>query len=176
MKVIAINGSPRLIGNTSNILGDIGGEFEKEGIEFEHVHLYSYDVDPCNDCRSCEMRGDGRCIMEDSFNDLADELRQADGILLASPAYYGSCTSQMKLFMERVGLPMETGNMGLARKVGGALVVRAHAGASIVVGASPAPEIRALNSPQYTDDKAGMKGITGMAKEMAWLIQRLNGL
>ncbi|MBP6021139.1 MAG: flavodoxin family protein [Candidatus Methanomethylophilaceae archaeon] len=191
MKVIAINGSPRLIGNTSNILGDIGGEFEKEGIEFEQVHLYSYDVDPCNDCRSCEIRGDGRCIMEDSLNDLADELRKVDGVILASPAYYGACTTQMKLFMERVGLPMETGDMGLARKVGGALVVSAHDGASLaysqmvgwmlrnrmfVVGGSPTPEIRALNSPQYLDDKAGMKGATGMAKEMAWLILRLNGL
>ncbi len=191
MKVIALNGSPRLIGNTGNLLNDVLDEIEKEGIEVEQIHLYAMEIEPCNDCRSCEMRGDGRCIMEDGVNDLIDRLREADGIILASPSYYGACSSKMKLLMERIGLPLEMGDMGLKRKVGAALVVNAHDGGSlaymqmvnwmlrnemIVVGGCPSPVLTALNSPQYLDDKMGMKGAISMAQDMAWTILRLNGL
>jgi multimeric flavodoxin WrbA len=189
MKVIALNGSPRLIGNTSNILNEVFDELEKEGIETEHIQLYSSDLTPCNDCRSCEIRGDGRCILEDDeLNEIVDKMRAADGIILASPCYYGSYSSQMKIFLERAGMILEKGDKGLKRKVGGAIVVNAHEGGSmvysqlvywmlrsqmIVCGSTPAPIVTALNSPQYQDDKEGMKGAVGLAKEMAWAIMNL---
>ncbi len=192
MKVIALNGSPRLVGNTSNILIEVLDKIEKEGIETEQIQLYAYDMEPCNDCRSCEMRGDGRCIMEDDeLNDIVDKLRQADGIILASPAYFGTCSGQMKIFMERAGLALEMGGLDLQRKVGGAIVVNTHDGGSlayaqmvswmlrnkmIVVGGCPEPVVISHNSPQYLDDKAGMKGVMSMAEEMAWTVLRLDGL
>ena len=190
MKVIALNGSPRLIGNTSNILHEVADEFEKEGIETEQIQLYSSAFELCNDCRSCEIRGDGRCILEgDDLNDIVDAMRAADGIILASPCYYGSCSAQMKIFLERAGLILEKGDKGLRRKVGGAIVVNAHDGGSmvysqlvnwmlrnqmIVCGGMPSPIVTALNSPQYQNDKEGMKGVVGLAKEMAWAISKLN--
>lgn len=189
MKVIALNGSPRLIGNTSNILHEVADELEKEGIETEQVQVYSFDFELCNDCRSCEIRGDGRCILEDDpLNDIVDAMRAADGIILASPCYYGSCTAQMKIFLERAGMILEKGDKGLKRKVGGAIVVNAHDGGSmvygelvswmlrnqmVVCGGTPAPVVSALNSPQYQDDKEGMNGVISLAKEMAWAISRL---
>ncbi|MDR2846655.1 MAG: flavodoxin family protein [Candidatus Methanoplasma sp.] len=191
MKVIALNGSPRLIGNTSNVLNDILDEIEKEGIETEQIQLYSYEFEQCNDCRSCEMRGDGRCIIEDGLNEIVDELRSADGIILASPAYFGGCSSQMKIFMERAGLALWTGDKGLKRKVGTAVAVEAHDGGTTtylqlvqwllqngiyVIGSSPLPVLKALNSPRYLEDKEGMKGVIDQAKEMALAILRLNGL
>lgn len=192
MKVIALNGSPRLIGNTGNALNDVLDEIEKEGIEVEQIQLYAHHLERCNDCRSCMIRGDGRCIIEeDDLNDILDKLRQADGIILASPCYYGSCSSQMQTFLERAGLPLETGDMGLKRKVGAAMVVNAHDGGSlvhaqlvgwmlrnemVVVGGNPAPILNALNSPQYLEDKQGMRAVTRMAREIAWAVLRLNGL
>lgn len=190
MKVIALNGSPRLIGNTSNIIHEVSDELEKEGIETEHIQLYSSRLTPCNDCRSCEIRGDGRCILEDDdLNDIVDRMREADGVILASPCYYGSYSSQMKIFLERAGLILEKGDKGLKRKVGGAIVVNAHEGGSmvysqlvywmlrnqmIVCGGTPAPVVTALNSPQYQNDKEGMKGVVSLAREMAWTISRLS--
>jgi multimeric flavodoxin WrbA len=192
MKVIALNGSPRLIGNTTNILHEVSDELEKEGIVTEQIQLYSMALTPCNDCRSCEIRGDGRCILEDDvLNDIVDKMREADGVILASPCYYGACSSQMKIFIERAGMILEKGDMGLRRKVGGAIVVNAHDGGSmvysqlvhwmlrnqmIVCGGAPSPVVTALNSPQYQNDKEGMKGVIGLAKEMAWAISKLNGL
>ena len=102
MKVIALNGSSRLIGNTSNLLAEFLDELEKEGIETEMVQLYDHEFQPCNDCRSCEMRGDGRCIMEDDdMNDILDRMRAADGVVLAAPAYAGGVPGAMKIFLER---------------------------------------------------------------------------
>jgi multimeric flavodoxin WrbA len=192
MKVVALNGSPRLIGNTSNIIHEVSDELEKEGIETEHIQLYSSNLAMCNDCRSCEIRGDGRCILEDDdLNDIVDMMREADGLILASPCYYGACSAQMKIFLERAGMILEKGDKGLRRKVGGAFVVNAHDGGSmvysqlvgwmlrnqmIVCGSLPAPVVTALNSPQYQNDKEGMKGVIGLAKEMAWAITKLNGL
>ncbi|MCL2032047.1 MAG: flavodoxin family protein [Methanomassiliicoccaceae archaeon] len=192
MKVIALNGSPRLIGNTSNILHEVSDELEKEGIETEHIQLYSSRFTLCNDCRSCEIRGDGRCILEDDdLNEIVDKMREADGVILASPCYYGACSSQMKIFLERTGMILEKGDKGLRRKVGGAIVVNAHEGGSmvysqlvywmlrnqmIVCGGIPGPIVTALNSPQYQNDKEGMKGVVSLAKEMAWTITKLNGL
>jgi multimeric flavodoxin WrbA len=189
MKVIALNGSPRLVGNTTNLLYEVLDEIEKEGIEVEQIQLYSYDFDPCNDCRSCEMRGDGRCVIEDGLNEVVEKLREADGIILASPGYYGACSGHMKIFLERAGLPVEMGGMLLKRKVGGAIAISLHDGGDatysqlvgwmlrnemIVVGGRPTPVIKAANSPH--DDEAGVKGAIAMAREMAWTILRLNGL
>ncbi len=189
MKVIALNGSPRLLGNTSNIVMDMLDEFAKEGIETEHIQLFSYDFIACNDCRSCEIRGDGRCVNEDDeLNYIMDKLRGADGILLASPAYYGTVTSQMKVFLERAGLSFETGDMGLRRKVGGAVSVAAQDGAimaysemvnfmlrnqMVVCGSTPHTVFKALNSPQYTWDKEAMKAVSILVKEMIWTMEQL---
>ena len=191
MKVLALNGSPRPIGNTSNILHEVTDLFEREGIEVEIVYLYEYQFVNCNVCLTCEIRGDGRCIDEDDgFNDLLDRMRQADGILLAAPTYANACPSMMQTFLERAALVFGKGDHGLKGKVGGAFAVCGHDGASLVYnqmvdwmlmnqmlvsGSYPMPIIRALNSPQYDDDKEGMKGVRSLVEGMVSAIMRLNG-
>jgi multimeric flavodoxin WrbA len=95
----------------------------------------------------------------------------------------------MKIFLERAGMILEKGDKGLKRKVGGAVVVNAHEGGSMVYsqlvnwmlrnqmmvcGGMPAPVVSALNSPQYQNDKEGMKGVISLAKEMAWAITQFS--
>lgn len=191
MKVIAINGSQRPIGNCSNILNDMHDIFEREGIEFEIVHIYDYNFMNCNACYTCEIRGDGRCYDEDDgFNPLLNRLRAADGILLISPSYAGACPSVMQTFLERAGLVLEKSDKGLKGKVGGAVAVCAHDGGEavydqlvrfmlrnsmVVCGSDQLPVFRALNSPQYLDDTAAMKGIRSLAENMISVLMRLNG-
>ena len=180
MKIIALNGSPRPIGNTSNILNDVQDMFEREGVEMEIIHLYEYSFVNCNVCMTCEIRGDGRCIDEDDgLNDILDRLRQADGVLMAAPTYMNACPSVMQTFMERAALVFGKGDQGLAGKVGGAIAVCGHDGASLVYnqmvdfmlanrmlvsGSYPMPIIRALNSPAYEDDVQGMKGVRSLVE------------
>ncbi len=188
MKVIALNGSPRLIGNTSNLLAEFLDELEKEGIETEMIQIYDFELQICNDCRSCEMRGDGRCIMEeDEMNSILDRMRAADGIVLASPAYLGGIPSGLKIFLERAGLALTVGDRGLRGKTGAVITVSGHEGAENaynelthwlihnelnVVGTYPLPIFRALNSPQYEEDVQAMKGMKRLAENMAALMMK----
>ena len=45
----------------------------------------------------------------------------------------------------------------------------------LVVGSNPLPIVHALNSPQYLDDRSGMKGVMGMVKNMVSSLMHLNG-
>jgi multimeric flavodoxin WrbA len=191
MKVIAINGSPRPIGNTSNILNEVQDMFEREGIEMEIIHIYEYQLVNCNVCLTCEIRGDGRCMDEDDgLNDILDKLRSADAVMLAAPTYANACPSVMQTFMERAALVFEKGDLGLNGKVGGAIAVCGHDGGSIVYnqmvdwllrngicvcGSNPLPIVHALNSPQYEDDRQGMKGVHALVENMTALLLRING-
>ena len=191
MKVIAINGSPRPIGNTSNILHEVQDQFEREGIEMEMISIYDYRFMNCNVCLTCEIRGDGRCQDEDDgFNEILDRLREADGVLIASPTYANACPSVLQTFLERAALVFEKGDLGLNGKVGGAIAVCGHDGGSVVYnqlvdfllrngmsvcGSNPLPIVHALNSPQYEDDKQGVKGVRSLVGNMTALILKLNG-
>jgi len=191
MKIIAINGSPRPIGNTSNILNEMQDLFEKEGIEMEIINIYEYTLVNCNVCLTCEIRGDGRCMDEDDgLNDILDRLRAADGLILASPTYANACPSVLQTFLERAALVFEKGDLGLNGKVGGAFAVCGHDGGSLVYnqlvdfllrngmtvcGANPLPIIHALNSPQYDDDVKGMRGVHALVRNMTSLLMRING-
>lgn len=193
MKVVFLNGSPRPIGNTSNILGDVRDVFEREGIETEQFDLGGYDFTPCNDCRTCEMRGDGRCAVDetDGFNEIMEAVRGADGVILAAPAYGGYVPGAMKMFLERAVLCNQTGGNGLRGKVGGAIAVAEHEGAETaffemvqwmlrcemyVVGTGRLPVFRALNSPAYDDDTLALRGVGRLEENMISLIYRMNGM
>ena len=190
MKVIAVNGSPRPMGNCSNILNEVSDMFEREGIEMETVSIYDYTLTNCNVCMTCEIRGDGRCYDEDDgFNDILDRLRAADGMIMAAPAYMNACPSMMRVFLERAMLVLEKGDLGLRGKVGGAFAVCGHDGASmvynqlvdfmlkngmLVCGANPMPIVRSLVSPEYEDDVQGMKGVRSLVANMVDALVRLN--
>ncbi len=190
MKVIAINGSPRPMGNCSNILHEVSDMFEREGIEMETVSIYDYTLTNCNVCMTCEIRGDGRCYDEDDgLNDILDRMRASDGIIMAAPAYMNACPSMMQTFLERAMLVLEKGDLGLRGKVGGAFAVCGHDGATmvynqlvdfmlkngmLVCGSNPMPIVRSLVSPEYEDDVQGMRGIRSLVQNMVEAIVRLN--
>ena len=191
MKVVAVCGSPRPIGNTNNILHEVQDQFEREGIETEIINIYDYHFMNCNVCLTCEIRGDGRCQDEDDgLNDILDTLRGADAVLFASPTYSNACPSVLQTFLERASLVFEKGDLGLKGKVGGAIAVCAHEGGMLVYnqlvdfmlrngmnvcGSNPLPIVHALNSPQYEDDRQGMKGVRSLVENMTALLMRLNG-
>lgn len=182
MKVLAINGSPLPIGNTSNLLHEVQDMFEREGIEMDIVHIYDYTLTNCNVCMTCEIRGDGRCYDEDDgFNQILDRMRAADAILIATPTYMNSCPSNLQNFLERAMLVLKNSGLPLSGKIGGVIAVNRHDGASLVYnqivdfllrngmlvcGSYPLAIINAWHSPQYEKDEYGMKGVRSLVKNM----------
>ena len=188
MKVVALNGSPRLLGNTSNALNVILDELNKDGIETEYIQVYEAHMNPCNHCSSCEMRGDGRCVAEDDgMNDYLDRMKAADGIILASPSYYGGCTAQLKMFLERAGMACRFGGNPLKGKVGAALAVQERDGGTAVyselvnwmlgnqmtvVGSTPLCILTAKNPFDYEKDERGMKALKQTARNLSDQLMR----
>ena len=157
MKVLAINGSPEPMGNTSNILNEVQDMFERNGIEMEIVHIYDYRLTNCNVCFTCEIRGDGRC--------------------------YQNFLERAMLVFQNSGVPL-TGKVGgafsVCRHDGGSLVYNQLVdfllrNGLLVAGSYPLPIVRAWHSPDYEDDEYGMKGIRAMVGRMTDALVRLEG-
>ena len=99
MKILSINGSRRKKGNTEFLLQSILDPAKKSGVQTESIFLGDYNIDACTGCEGCKSSWE--CIINDDFAKLIKKIDAADGIVLASPTYWYSVTSDMKRFIDR---------------------------------------------------------------------------
>jgi multimeric flavodoxin WrbA len=101
MKILAIHGSPRTIRSTTRILANfvLDGAAEA-GAETEMIDLCDYHVTPCTACEGCSFNG--ICVYDDDVPAIVDRMKDADGIVFASPVYLDNISGQMKLFFDRL--------------------------------------------------------------------------
>ena len=183
MKVTAFNGSPRKGGNCEIALNYIGEELKKEGIEFEIVQVGNQMVRGCLACYKCLETGSGHCIQKDEVNEWIDKMVQSDGILLASPVYYGGIAGTMKCFVDRAFLA--AGNK-LHHKVGAAIVTARRSGAletfqqlnaylntmeMIIPTADYWNNIHGLNIGEVKEDIEGIEVMQKLGRNMAWIMK-----
>ena len=64
MKVLMINGSPRVGGNTSIALAEMEKIFAEEGIESETIQIGAQAIRGCIACGTC--RKNGKCVFDDA--------------------------------------------------------------------------------------------------------------
>ena len=69
MKVLLIDGSPRVGGNTDLALDEMVKVFNEEGIESEIVKIGNQDIRGCIACGSCSKNG--KCVFDDAVNEIA---------------------------------------------------------------------------------------------------------
>lgn len=100
MKVLIINGSPRKNGNTSIALAQMEAVFAEEGIEVTSVQVGHEVVRGCVACNGCAKLG--RCVYDDCVNQLAPLFEEADGLVVASPVYYGSANATLVAVLDRL--------------------------------------------------------------------------
>lgn len=125
MKVLAINGSPRIGGNTSIALDEVRKTFEAEGIEIEIVQIGNRDIRGCIACNRCSEIG--KCVFDDIVNELARKFEAADGLIVASPVYYASANATLMACLDR--LFYSTG-FDKTMKVGASIVCARRGGCS----------------------------------------------
>ncbi len=99
MKIIGINGSPRVGGNTDILLDKLLEGAKSKGAEVEKVILNTLKFSPCQECEN--IRDDGTCIIEDDMQPLYKKIEDADAIILASPIFFGSLSAQTKMMIDR---------------------------------------------------------------------------
>ncbi|CAB3289428.1 NADPH-dependent FMN reductase [Methanocaldococcus lauensis] len=121
MKVIGISGSPRPDGNTSLLVRESLNAIAEEGIETEFISLAGKELNPCLGCNICKEIG--YCQIIDDIEPILEKMKEADGIILGSPVYFGGVSAQLKMLMDR-SRPLRIG-FQLRNKVGGAIAVGA---------------------------------------------------
>lgn len=183
MKVVGVVGSPRRGGNTETITRIALDEVKKQGLKTELIMLAGKNIAPCDGCRSCLKTN--KCKFEDDFQPIFAKLKKADGIILASPVFYGAATPQITGFISRFysmrGKP-------LRRKVGGPIVVARRAGKNftfaqlmfffmiheMIVPGSTYWNVAFGRKPgEVEKDEEGVATVRNFAKNVAWLIKKL---
>lgn len=185
MKVVAFNGSPRKGGNTDICLQVIEKELNAKGIELEVIHVGNKPKG-CMACYNCLDTGSGHCIQKDEVNEWIDKMVEADGIILASPVYYGGIAGGMKCFLDRAFL---SAGSKLHHKVGAAVVTLRRSGGletyqqlnaymntmEMVMATSDYWQVaHGLNKGEVTGDTEGMEVMAKLGRNMAWLINLIN--
>ena len=125
MKVLMINGSPRVGGNTAIALKEMEKAFEKNGIEVETVQIGNKAIRGCIACGTCAKKG--QCVFDDAVNEVAPKFAEADGLVIASPVYYASANGTLVSFLDRLFYSCQCDKR---MKVGAAVAVARRGGLS----------------------------------------------
>jgi multimeric flavodoxin WrbA len=98
-KILAIYGSPRRKSNTTLLLDhaiqgalDIGAQVEK-------IVLRDLRMSPCLEIYGCKKTG--RCVIQDDFQEVFDQLVACHGVMLASPIFFYTVSAHTKILMDR---------------------------------------------------------------------------
>jgi multimeric flavodoxin WrbA len=100
-RILVFMGSPRREGNSSILAKKVAEGAEAAGAEVESFFLHEMNVRPCDACDVCRDKTETDCILSDDLLEVFPKLRQADGIVIASPVYWFTVSAQTKLFMDR---------------------------------------------------------------------------
>jgi multimeric flavodoxin WrbA len=99
LNILSINGSRRKNGNTAHLIGSLLTPVKKEGAKIESIFLGDYNIGACTGCEGC--KNSWECLIKDDFGQIVRKIDEAKGIVLASPTYWYSVTSDMKRFIDR---------------------------------------------------------------------------
>lgn len=125
MKVLIINGSPRVNGNTSVAVREMEKVFAEEDVETEVVQVGNKDIRGCIACGYCGENG--KCVFNDIVNELAPKFEEADGLVVASPVYYASANATLIACLTRL---FYSTHFDKSMKVGASVVCARRGGCS----------------------------------------------
>ena len=183
MKVLMINGSPRINGNTSIALKEMEQVFVQEGIETDIVQVGNKNIRGCIACNSCREKG--RCIFDDEVNQLAPKFQTADGLVIASPVYYASANATLIACLDRLfySTPFDK-----SMKVGAGVAGARRGGCSAtfdalnkyftIVGMPVASSqywnsVHGRNKGEAMQDEEGLQTMRTLARNMSFLMKSI---
>ncbi len=183
-KVLIVNGSPRVGGNTSIALDEMVRVFEEEGVETELVQVGNRDIRGCIACGFCREKG--KCVFDDVVNELAPKFAEGDGLVVASPVYYASANATLIACLDR--LFYSTG-FDKTMKVGASVVVARRGGLSATfdelnkyfsISGMPIASSQYWNSVhgrekgQAREDLEGLQTMRTLARNMTFLMKSIS--
>lgn len=183
MRVLLINGSPRLQGNTSIALAEVAKTLQAEGIETITVQIGPHPMRGCVACGACAEKG--RCAFSD---EIYDQLRRIleegiDGLIVGSPVYYAGPNGSLCALLDRL---FYSSASLLAYKPAAAVAVCRRGGASAtfdrlnkyfticnmpVVPSQYWNSVHGAAKGEATQDLEGLQTMRTLARNMAWMLR-----
>ena len=182
-RVLLLNGSPHEQGCTKTALLEMVKVFEEEGIETEILEVGKKDIRGCISCGFCEKNG--RCVFNDLVNEAAEKLKEADGLVVGSPVYYGSPNGTLLSFMDRL---FYSTSFSKHMKVGTAVVSARRGGNTAsfdvlnkyftissmpVASSSYWNQVHGFTAEDVKKDLEGLQVMRNLARNMSFLIRAI---
>lgn len=182
-RVMILNGSPHADGTTAAAISELSDTLTREGIETEVIHVGGMSISGCKGCYACGKLK--RCVIDDIVNELAEKLRDADGIVLASPVYYASPNGAFLALCDRL---FYSSRFDKSLKVGAAVVAARRGGCTAsfevlnkyftisgmpIAGASYWNQVHGSNKEDARADLEGMQTMRALGRNMAYLIKAI---
>lgn len=183
MKVLLINGSPHVDGVIALALKELSDTLNRCDIETEIIHVGNKNIRGCIACRSCKKTG--KCVFDDCVNEIAFKLKDADGLVVGAPVYYGSANSTVVSLLTRLFYSI---NYDLSMKVGASVVSARRNGCTAtfdelnkfftisgmpIVSSTYWNNIHGNNKEDGMQDLEGLQVMRNLGKNMAFLIKSI---
>jgi multimeric flavodoxin WrbA len=84
---------------TEHILGEALKMLEQRGLETVQFNVRGRQIGPCRHCDFCLKNRE--CAVKDNMHELYPLLREAKGLVIATPVYNGSMSAQTKMVIDR---------------------------------------------------------------------------
>lgn len=183
MKVLILNGSPRVNGCTARALEEVSKTLNEEGIETETIVVGNKDVRGCIACNSCAKTG--KCVFNDIVNDIAVKFENADGIIVGSPVYYAGSNGTIISLLDRL---FYSTHFDKTMKVGACVLSSRRAGSTSamdeinkyfticsmpIVSSSYWNEVHGFTASDVEKDKEGLQTMRNLGRNMAFMIKAI---
>ena len=183
MKVLFINGSPRVNGNTSVALDEMEKVFQKNGIETEVFQIGAGEIRGCMACGYCLKNG--KCAIDDVVSELAKKFEECDGLVIGSPVFYASANGSLISLLDRL---FYSTSFNKTMKVGASVAVARRGGCSatfdqlnkyFTISGMPVASGQYWNSVhgrkvgEAVGDEEGLQSMRTLAENMSFLIKSI---
>ncbi|MBQ3822355.1 MAG: flavodoxin family protein [Thermoguttaceae bacterium] len=183
MKVLIINGSPRVNGNTSRALAEMEKIFGELGVETETVQIGNKPIRGCVACGTCFSKG--KCVFDDGVNEIAAKFEASDGLVVASPVYYASMNGTLSSCLDRLFF---SSHFDKTMKVGASVVCCRRGGASAtfdqinkyftisgmpVVSSYYWNSVHGREKGEAEQDAEGLQTMRSLARNMTFLMKSI---
>lgn len=184
MKILMLNGSPRINGNTSVALAEMEKVFLKNGIETEIIQIGGKEIPGCKACGYCFKNG--KCAIDDLVNnELAPKFEECDGMVVASPVFYASANGTLISLLDRL---FYSTNFDKTMKVGASVAVARRGGCSstfdqlnkyFTISGMPVASSQYWNSVhgrkvgEAVNDEEGLQTMRTLAENMSFLVKSI---
>ena len=183
MKVLILNGSPRMKGNTTLAVDEMVRVFEEEGVETEVVRIGNQAVRGCIACGGCAKKG--KCVFDDVVNEIAPKFEEADGLVVATPVYYASANATTIAVLDRL---FYSAPFDKSFKVGAGVAVARRGGTSatfdelnkyftisnmVVAGSQYWNNVFGRAEGEAAQDAEGLQTLHVLARNMSFLMKSI---